>query len=75
MSIVFYGHDREPSGTYYRGTNSIAYGFSLYPPQTIQSTAGPLLHVRVSENRGALFWGPYNKDPTISGAILGSRLI
>ena len=23
----------------------------------------------VSENRGTLFWGPYNKDPTISGTI------
>ena len=21
---------------------------------------------------GTLFWGPYNKDPTIKGAILGS---
>ena len=21
----------------------------------------------VSENRGTLFWGPYNKDPTIEG--------
>ena len=25
----------------------------------------------VSENRGTLFGGPYNKDPTISGTILG----
>ena len=24
----------------------------------------------VSENKGYLIWGPYNKDPTISGAIL-----
>ena len=24
--------------------------------------------------RGALFWGPYNKDPTISGTILGSPI-
>ena len=22
-------------------------------------------HMGVSENRGTLFWGPYNKDPTI----------
>ena len=21
--------------------------------------------------RGTLFWGPYNKDPTILGAVLG----
>ena len=28
----------------------------------------------VSENKGGgtLFWGPDNKDPTISGTILGS---
>ena len=26
----------------------------------------------VSENRGASFWGPYNKDPTMWGTILGS---
>ena len=24
--------------------------------------------------RGALFWGPYNKDPTIWGSILGSPI-
>ena len=24
--------------------------------------------------RGTLFWGPYNKDPTISGSILGSPI-
>ena len=23
--------------------------------------------------RGTLFWGPYNKDPTIEGTILGSQ--
>ena len=28
----------------------------------------------VSENRGTLFWGPYSKDPTIQGAILGSPI-
>ena len=29
----------------------------------------------LSENRGGtLFWGPYNKDPTIWGAILGSPI-
>ena len=28
----------------------------------------------VSQNRGTLFWGSYNKDPTISGAILGSPI-
>ena len=28
----------------------------------------------VSKNRGTLFWGSYNKDPTISGAILGSPI-
>ena len=22
--------------------------------------------------RGTVFWGPYNKDPTVSGTILGS---
>ena len=26
----------------------------------------------VSENRGTSFWGPYKKDPTIWGIILGS---
>ena len=26
----------------------------------------------LSENQGTLFWDPYNKDPTIWGAILGS---
>ena len=29
----------------------------------------------VSENRGTLFWGPYNKDPTIEGTILGSPIV
>ena len=24
--------------------------------------------------RGSLFWGPYNRDPTIWGTILGSPL-
>ena len=24
--------------------------------------------------RGTLFWGPYNKDPAISGTILGSSI-
>ena len=28
----------------------------------------------VSENRGTLFRGPYNKDPTIQGGILGSLI-
>ena len=28
----------------------------------------------VSENQGTLFWGPYNKDPTIWGTILGSPI-
>ena len=28
----------------------------------------------VSENRGTLFGGPYNKDPTIWGTILGSPI-
>ena len=23
------------------------------------------VHMGVSENRGPLFWGPYNRDPTI----------
>ena len=26
----------------------------------------------VSNSKGYLFWGPYNKDPTISGTLLGS---
>ena len=26
----------------------------------------------VSENEGTLFWGPYNKDPSIWGTRLGS---
>ena len=25
-------------------------------------------------HRGTLFWGPYNKDPTIWGTILGSPI-
>ena len=28
----------------------------------------------VSENWGTLFWGLYNKDPTIWGTILGSPI-
>ena len=32
------------------------------------------LNVGVSENSGTLFWGPYNKDPTIQGTILGSPI-
>ena len=24
--------------------------------------------------RGTLFWGPYNKDPTVWGTILGSPI-
>ena len=28
----------------------------------------------VSENRGTLLWGPYNKDPTFLGTILGSPI-
>ena len=28
----------------------------------------------VSENRGTLFGGPYNKDPTMWGTILGSPI-
>ena len=28
----------------------------------------------VSENEGTLSGGPYNKDPTISGTILGSPI-
>ena len=28
-----------------------------------------------SENRGTLFGGPYNKDPTIWGTILGSPIL
>ena len=27
------------------------------------------------KNRGPLFWGPYNKDPTISGTIFGSPVL
>ena len=29
----------------------------------------------VSEIMGTLFWGPYNKDPTIQGTISGSPII
>ena len=28
----------------------------------------------VSHNKGTLNWGPYNKDPTIWGTILGSPI-
>ena len=31
-------------------------------------------HMGVSENWDTLFGGPYNKDPTIQGAILGSPI-
>ena len=27
-----------------------------------------------SDNKGYLIWGPYNKDPTISGTISGSPI-
>ena len=30
-----------------------------------------MCHMGLSENSGTLFWGPYNKDPTIKGTILG----
>ena len=29
----------------------------------------------LSEDEGTLFWGPYNKDPTIKGTILGSPIL
>ena len=32
------------------------------------------LHMGVSHNKGTLNWGPYNKDPTICGTILGSPI-
>ena len=31
-------------------------------------------HVGLSETWGTLFWGPYNKDPTFKGTILGSPI-
>ena len=31
-------------------------------------------YMGVSENEGTLFWGPYNKVPTIWGTILGSPI-
>ena len=34
----------------------------------------PTLLKGVSENRGTLCWGSYNKDPTISNTILGSPI-
>ncbi|CAE7812270.1 unnamed protein product [Symbiodinium sp. CCMP2592] len=46
----------------------------------LEAELGKALQVRtaedlgVSENRGTLFWGPYNKDPTIQGTILGSPI-
>ena len=33
-----------------------------------------LCEMGVSHNKGTLFWGPYNKDPTIWGTILGSPM-
>ena len=30
--------------------------------------------VGLSENSGTLFWGPYNKDPTVQGTGLGSPI-
>ena len=32
------------------------------------------VYLGVSEIRGTVFWGPYNKDPTIQGTILGSPI-
>ena len=32
------------------------------------------IYVGVLENRGTLLWRPYNKDPTLSGTILGSTI-
>ena len=34
----------------------------------------PYPYMGVSENRGTLFWSPYNKDPTIWGTISGSPI-
>ena len=34
----------------------------------------PNNHMGVSENKGYLFWGPYNKNPTIYGTILRSPI-
>ena len=33
-----------------------------------------LRHVGLSDNWNTLVWGPYSKDPTIQGTILGSRI-
>ena len=39
----------------------------MVPQEAIQMWEFPKI-------RGTLFWGPYDKDPTISGTILGSPI-
>ena len=33
-----------------------------------------ILRVEFPKIRGTVFWGPYNKDPTIKGTIFGSPI-
>ena len=45
------------------------------PPRRAHARDIAYCHMGVSENLGgALFWGPYNKDPTISGTVFGSPI-
>ena len=34
-----------------------------------------LEYMGISESRGYPIWGPYNKDPTIFGTMLGSPIL
>ena len=40
----------------------------------IWGLSGGVTDVGVSKNRATSFWGPYHRDPTIWGTILGSPI-
>ena len=47
------------------GLRSSVSGFRLVPQALVFSDVRTEACLGVSEYRGTLFWGPYNKDPTI----------
>ena len=53
---------------------------SVLQTSTISGHSGEALEARtyviweLPKIRGPLFWDPYNKDPTMSGTILGSPI-
>ena len=56
------------------GTKVVKYGT---PKPRNPKPLRPRDHTKkgVSENTGStLFWGPYNKDPTIKGTVVGSPM-